>query len=140
MGTAILDFMRAKKNPFPNALLSKKHFNRIPVWRVANVVVSLLKYVLEINANQHWYNYGYQAWKFTTTVFEAYCTKHDTVWIHCRYYQKLPDDYISMIPNMRTPVKKRSRSNFELDTPEDERSAKTVCVITDSSSDEESGD
>ena len=132
--------MRKKRQPFPNAVLSKKHFQQIPVWRVGYVFVNLVKHVLDVTANSHWYNFGYQAWKFTKTVFERYCEKHHSVWTHCKLYQELSEDCASMISKTSTPVKKRSRSNFELDTPEAPRLVKTVCLITDSSEEESSAD
>ena len=136
-----MGFMREKPHPFPNALVSKKHFNRIQVWRKGYIAVGLLKNVLEVPCNSHWYNYGYQSYKFTKSVFETYCENDSLVWTKCDLYDSIPSDVITA-SSKTTPVKKRSRSSFEVDTPEAPRVVKTICLLTDSSeeSSEEGGD
>ena len=83
----------------------------------------------------------YQTYKFTKSVFETYCENDSLVWTKCDLYDSVTSDVITA-SSKTTPVKKRSRSSFEVDTPEAPRVVKTICLLTDSSeeSSEESGD
>ena len=82
-----------------------------------------------------------QDYKFTKSVFETYCENDSLVWTKCDLYDNMPSDVMTA-SSKTTPVKKRSRSSFEVDTPEAPRVVKTICLLTDSSeeSSEEGGD
>ena len=143
IGDAMMRFMKDKSHPFPNALLSRKHFNRVPVWKKAQVYIRLIRNVLDIHANSHWNKYGYVNYKFNVVVFNSYCEKNDEIWKLCKSYLNLPEDFVPPAPqanqkNLYTPTKKRSRSCFELSTPEHVSvTPKFICLLSDESSSSE---
>ena len=126
--------MEEKRLPFPGALLSKKHFQRVNAWRRAQIYIRLIRSVLDIHANSHLYNYGYPNYKFCVNVFKAYCAVDAKIWNACTLYGTLPADFIKSTDIDHTPLKKRSRSSFELVTPESETKCKLICLVSDSSS------
>ena len=134
IGTAIMRFMEEKRLPFPGALLSKKHFQRVHAWRRGQIYIRLLRSVLDIHANSHWYNFGYPSYKFSINVFNAYCAVDAEIWNACTLYESLPVDFIKSTDRDSTPLKKRSRSSFELATPESENKSKLICLVSDDSS------
>ena len=141
IGDAIVKFMTEKKQPFPSAMLSQRHFNSVAVWKKAEVYVKLLRSVLNVHANAHWYNYGYVNYKFSKNVFDAYCAKHEEIWKVCKVYQNMPEDFIRSDRKRKdmynTPTKKRTRTGFELSTPENVTiSPKLICLVSDDSSEE----
>ena len=90
-----MNFMIEKGTPFPNALLFKRHFHLVSVWRRALIAVSLLRHLLSVPANSHWYNYGYAAYKFAQAVFDAYCNTDPHIWKECSLYKSLSADVIA---------------------------------------------
>ena len=129
IGIAIMRFMEEKRFPFPGALLSKKHFQRVDTWRRGQTYIRLIRSVLDIHANSHWYNYyGYPSYKFCVNVFNAYCAVDMKIWNACTLYDTLPADFIKSTDRDHTPLKKRSRSSFELVTPESEKKSKLICL------------
>lgn len=85
VGTAIITFMKRKPLPFPNALLSKKHFRRVPTWKRAMVFIRLIRSVLGIHSNNHWNNFSYDNFRSSTStrVFGNYCSTDEhttTTW------------------------------------------------------------
>ena len=82
VGTAIIEFMKRKSLPFPNALLSKRHFRRVPAWKRAMLFIRLIRHVLGTHSNNHWNNFSYENYRSNTStrVFDYYCSTDEQTW------------------------------------------------------------
>ena len=131
LGNSIVRFLSMKSNPFPLGTSSKKHLLNIPEWKRAMICINIVRYVTKCHANHHWYKFGYQNYKFNRRMFDAYCSLDDDIMSSSTVFQQLPDDHVS------TPVqtsKKRSRTSFELSSPEMQKNhrRKIICLMSDS--------
>ena len=87
-------------------------------------------------ANKRWNNFGYENFRFSQKVFQTYCDRDALIWPQCKLFLGMP----KFIVTASTPTKKRTRSSFEVDTPEgivDKSPVKTICLCSSSSEDDE---
>ena len=93
-------------------------------------------------SNKRWNNFGYENFKFNQKVFQTYCDRDALIWPQCKLFQAMPK-FIVTASSSSTPTKKRTRSSFEVDTPEgvvEKSPVKTICLVTSSSEEESEND
>ena len=135
LGDSLLRFISLKTNPFPSATESKKHVLNIPAWKRAMICINLVRFVTKCHANHHWYKFGYKNYKFNKRMFDRYCSVDADILSSSPFFQQLPDEPVSTPPSK---TKKRTRSSFELSSPEMQTNSrrKIFCLLSsDSDSD-----
>ena len=138
VGDTIISFVKAKRAPFPGAMLSRQHFRAFATWKMAFIFVKLVRELTCTHANKHWNKFGYDNYKLNKLCFGVFCKKADGIWRASPLFLKLEPTYTP--PNAAdasTPVKRkqRTRKRFELSSPEGDHKAKkpkTICLLTDS--------
>ena len=135
LGDAILKFIEKKPSPFAMATSSKQAFREIPTWKRAMITINLVRFATDIFANHHWYKFGYQNYKTNRRLFDLYCRRDNEIISSSGFFKSLPDTHVCTPPPSK---KKRTRSSFELSSPEMPNNTKkrTKCVFS-SESDEE---
>ena len=134
VGNALVGFIAKKRNPFPNAMRSKKNFMAIAPWKRACTYIKLVRYATEMPANHHWFKFGYKNYKGNRIMFDNYCTCDDQIVKASRSFQALPDEGSQVTPTKKRR-KRRLRDKFELSSPEctNKKARKIVCSLTESS-------
>ena len=93
----------------------------------------------QTHANKHWNKFGYDNYKLNIHLFEKYCCQDMEILNSSVEYNKLPKEKKGDVFN--TPKKnavkkrKRTRTTFELSSPEVTKECKIICVLSDSDSD-----
>ena len=130
LGNSIVRFVSMKTNPFPLATSSKKHLLNIPGWKRAMICINLVRFVTKCHANRHWYKFGYKNYKLNQRMFDIYCSVDEEVMSSSTVFQQLPDEHVSTPP---PTSKKRTRSSFELSSPEMQKPRRKIyCLISSS--------
>ena len=91
VGDALIGFMehRLARGVFPNALLSKEDFWRVPVWKRAQVFVFMTRYVLQMRGQGKWSKYPIAYYKMNARLFHNYC-------IHDKLIMESSPEYINL--------------------------------------------
>ena len=134
LGDAILNFVRQKPSPFPMVTSSKKAVLEMPAWKRAMITINLVRFSTDIFANHHWYKFGYQNYKTNRRLFDLYCRRDNEIMSSSGIFNSLPDDHVCTPPPGK---KKRTRSSFELSSPEMPNNLKKRNKIVFSSDSEE---
>lgn len=142
VGDTIFSFVKAKRAPFPGAMLSQEHFRAFATWKMAFIFVKLVRELTCTHANKHWNKFGYDNFKLNKLCFGVFCKKADSIWRACPLFLALPPTYTPPNTDACTPVKRkqRTRKGFELSSPEGDHKAKrpkTICLLTDSEDEDE---
>jgi hypothetical protein len=143
VGDTIFLFVKSKRAPFPQAMLSQKHFLQYATWKMAFIFVKLVRELTCLHANKHWNKFGYSNYKLNKICFRVFCDKANEIWSSSPLYNKLPEtwDPPSKNSSQTTPIKRRTRSRFELSSPEagkcSVKRARIVCLISDSEDSED---
>ena len=137
LGDAILSFIRAKRAPFPGAMLSKKHFLTYATWKRAFIFVKLMRELTCQHANKHWNKFGYVNYRLNHLCFKFYCENDEKIWSCSSLFQELADTWEDPARDdaHSTPVKQRTRKRFELSSPEGNpvstKRARIICILSD---------
>ena len=135
VSNAIVEFMRRKRSPFPDALLSQTHFLNVPAWKRGIVYINLTRYVTGIPANRHWHKFGYENYKANIKMMDSYCQADSTIIHSGDQFLSMPKDVEVTTPHRRTR-KRRTRDSFELSSPEMKpKSRKIICLLSSDSED-----
>ena len=131
LGDAILKFIQAKPSPFPMATSSKQAVREMATWKRAMIAINLVRFATNIFANHHWYKFGYQNYKMNRRLFDLYCRHDNEIISSSVFFNSLAAVHVSTPPPSK---KKRTRSSFELSSPEmpNNRRKRTKCVLSDS--------
>lgn len=135
LGDAILKFIQWKSSPFPMATSSKQAVREIPTWKRAMITINLVRYATDLFANHHWYKFGYKNYKMNCRLFDLYCRHDEEILLSSKFFNGLPDTHVSTPPLTK---KKRTRSSFELSSPEMPTNKRklTKCALSSDSDDE----
>ena len=89
------------------------------------------------HANKHWNKFGYHNYKINKRCFRSFCDNAGSIWKLSPLFNKLPATWEppAQEEDVNTP-KKRTRTGFELSSPEGKpragKKAKIVCLLSDS--------
>ena len=105
-----------KTQPFPNAMLSKRHFMTYEPYKRAMIGIFMLRLVLEIPANKQWKHYRVEDYKWNVRTFRNWL-KHDAAIIRSApRFTALPNDFTSP-PHRRRRADSPSVSQSPSDAP-----------------------
>ena len=133
LGDAVVRFVQLKTQPFPQAMLSKRHFMGYDKYKRGMIAIFMIRLVLEMPANKQWKNYSVADYKWNVRMFRNWM-KHDAAIIRSApRFTRLPDDLASP-PHRRRMADSPSMSQSPSDAP------LTVFEVNDESSEESSED
>ena len=93
VGDAILSFVKAKRAPFPGAMLSQTHFLGYATWKMAFIFVKLVRELTCSHANKHWNKFGYENYKLNKFCFGFFCARAQSIWQASPKFNALPATY-----------------------------------------------
>lgn len=133
LGDAVVHFVQMKTQPFPQAMLSKRHFMSYEPYKRAMIAIFMIRLVLQIPANKQWKNYSVQDYKWNVRMFRNWM-KHDAAIIRSApRFTALPNDFTSP-PHRRRRTDSPSVSQSPSDAPI------TVFDVEDESSEDSADD
>ena len=147
VGDTIISFVKAKRAPFPGAMLSQQHFLQYATWKMAFIFVKLVRELTCSHANKHWNKFGYENFKLNKQCFGVFCQRAPSIWQASPMFRAMPPTYTppkkgsDEDEDETTPkkTKQRTRKRFELSSPEGDRKAKKSkmsCAFSDSDDDD----
>ena len=134
LGDAVVKFIKLKPQPFPSAMVSKKHFMRYHVWKRAMVALHMVRVVLKLPASKQWNMYNAGDYKWNIRFFRFWLKNDKKIMDASPLFQALPDDFGS-------PANSRKRKR-SLASPMSSASEApcTVFKVEDDSDDDEDSD
>ena len=91
LGGAIIQFIKARPQPFPFALQSKKDFWLVPSWKRAMLFVFLSRYLLGMKSQKTFDKFLMEDHKYNTRAFRRYVLHDKEIITSSPHYVQLPD-------------------------------------------------
>ena len=136
LGNAIVTFVEAKRQPFPWAMKSKRHFMEYDNWKRAMIFVFMSRYLLGWTMNKKWFQWTDVQYKRSVRSFKRYLTHDHTIITTCdRYIHDIPDVSTVTSPETR---KKRKRGFCSTTNESEDTEAVTIFKVGDDTTSEDS--
>ena len=129
IGNCIIEFMRAKPQPFlANALASQENFWQVPTYKRAMTFVFLVRYVLGYPSQSQWKNFSVADLKLNTRTFKRWEKKEIEI--------MEASDKLSALDEEAPPPMQKKRKKVSSDVTSDSPMKRVFVVDSDSTGDE----
>lgn len=136
VGNVMFQFIKEKRNAFPNATISKQDFWCTPAYKRAMVWVFLLRFLLGMSGQKQWKNFDIKDYKLNVRAFHRWMKKDNEIMSTCSAYENLPQNKPAHLRRIRKKGRSK-RGRKEVSTSEASPPYKRSCAINLVSTDEE---